>query len=282
MSPYEFFKVFSEFSGKSKSTAVSVDLNELNEFFVGVGETPAANFQTENLFKFPRNESCFLFFPTNVHEIYKFLKTMKSKQSVGHDGLSTKYLKLFAPVICEPISKLFNSCIQNGVFPDSLKVAKIFPLFKSGDKRDPSNYRPISILPAIAKLFEKLIYKRMLKFITKHCIFSKSQIGFRNKRSCLQAIFFSVVEDIRTCFDERSTGAACLVDLKKAFDTIDHAIFLQKLDRYVFRGEINGLLQSYLTNQKQFVISSGVSSSQLNIRHGVPQGSVLGPLLFLL
>ena len=121
----------------------------------------------------------------------------------------------------------------------------------------------------------------MLKFITKHSIFSKSQFGFRNKRSCVHAIL-SVVEDICTCFDERSTGAACFVDLKKAFVTINQAILLQKLDRHGFTGKINGLLQSYLTNRKHFVISSGVSSSQLNIRYGVPQGSVLGPLLFLL
>ena len=146
---------------------------------------------------------------------------------------------------------------------------------------NPNNYQPISILSALSKVFEKLIYKSMLKFINKHKVFAKEQFGFRQKRCCQQAII-SATEFIRDILDRRFSGAACFLDLTKAFDSIDHKILLRKLEFYGFRGVTNRFLESYLSNRSQRVYANGRLSQAEPFTCGVPQGSVLGPLLFLL
>ena len=165
--------------------------------------------------------------------------------------------------------------------PRQNDVRQFFPLFKKGDRSNPENYRPISLLSSASKIFEKVICKRMTKFFKKNESFTPNQYGFRNKRSCTHAIG-EVLDYIRNEMDKRNAGSACFIDLKNTFDTLDHKILLQKLEKYGFRGKILCLLTNYLENRQQYVEHNQIRSSTKELKTGVPQGSVLGPFLFLI
>ena len=170
--------------------------------------------------------------------------------------------------------------VEQDLFLDSLKIAKVVPLFKDGSKSDLGNYRPISLLPVIGKLFEKIIHRRIISFFAKHSILSNRQIGFLSKRSTVDAILETFDKIIsHRC---KETEIHCtLLDLSKAFDTVDHTILLEKCQKLGLRGKIYSLLKSYLNNRQQFVMFKNESSKLNHISCGVPQGSVVGPLLFL-
>ena len=176
---------------------------------------------------------------------------------------------------------LINNCLLNGIFPDQLKIAKVCPIFKEGDKNVFTNYRPISILPCLSKVFEKIISERLLSFIHKNNILTASQYGFRRNHSTLMAIL-KVYDFVTKAIDNREFCAGIFIDLSKAFDTLDHSILAKKLEFYGFRGIVNKLMISYLTNRQQYVVYNYGSSNLASVQYGVPQGSILGPLLFLL
>ena len=220
--------------------------------------------------------------PTDLAEVFAAIMSLKSNKSCGVDYIPPKIFKSSANIISEPLSQLINKAFLLGIFPDSLKIAKVVPIYKSGDKRNPSNYRPISLLTCFSKIFEKLIFTRINSFICKHSILAPSQYGFRKGCSTIHA----VTEVITTAYDNISanlhTGLVFL-DIKKAFDTVSHDILIQKLEHYGIRGIANDLLNSYLRSRKQFVMVDEIEHSDLfQIKSGVPQGSTLGPLLFLL
>ena len=144
-----------------------------------------------------------------------------------------------------------------------------------------TNYRPISLLSIFNQLLEKIIYKRLISFIEKHNILYKNQFGFRSKHSTIQAIL-STIDKVQGAIEDGKYSCGIFLDLSKAFDTVNHNILLQKLEHYGIRGIVNEWFKSYLKNRKQFVSIGHVKSETLNISCGVPQGSVLGPLLFLL
>ena len=166
-------------------------------------------------------------------------------------------------------------------FLNSFKLAEVIPLFKGGDKQDPDRYRPISLLPTIGKLFEKILSIRVLKFLSKHEIVSKHQIGFRAKFSTDYA-FIDIYDKLINNLDKGLSSCAIFLDLAKAFDSVDHRILLKKLDYYGIRGKALQLFESYLNSRSQYVKVNNVTSSCINILFGVPQGSILGPLLFLI
>ena len=165
--------------------------------------------------------------------------------------------------------------------PNSLKIAKVIALHKSGDKTDPNNYRPISLLPVISKIYERIIYNRINHFLNKHKVLNENQFGFRKRHSCEDAILL-LTETIRKALDENMKTISCYIDLKKAFDTVDHQILLQKCYNYGLRGSIYQILAEFLSNGQQFVEHDNKRSVLEKISFGVPQGSVLGPLLFLI
>ena len=169
----------------------------------------------------------------------------------------------------------------NGVFPDAYKIAQVIPLFKGGDKENPNSYRPISLLPTLGKLFEKVISTRVIKFLDKSNILSKHQFGFRAKFSTEHAIT-DIHEKLLKNLDSGLSSCAIFLDLAKAFDSVSHEILLNKLNYYGIRGKAHELFKSYLSGRSQFVKANNVCSSLTNIIFGVPQGSILGPLLFLL
>ena len=261
---------------------VSLDSELLNEYFTSIGsilssEITESDQKMQNVYF----EKTFVLEPIALDEISKIIKSMKNKKSTGHDGINNEILKCCSPVIEPYLVEAFNDSIQCGIFPDCLKVAKVIALYKKGDRTNPENYRPISLLPSLSKVFEKILLKRMTKFCNKYQILSKNQYGFRQKYSCTYAIAH-ITELMRQAIDKKSTGQACFLDLKKAFDSLDHSILLKKIYNSGFRGPIFELLQNYLKSRFQYVENNGQTSNLLEIKTGVPQGSVLGPFLFLL
>ena len=206
---------------------------------------------------------------------------LKNKGSKGHDGINNKIIKLSVTVISVRICSLFNQCVESGYFPQGLKVAKVIPLFKGGLKESLENYRPISLLSSLSKIFERIIFNRMYNFANKQKILYEKQFGFQKKKSCVDALI-EFTEFIREGWDKKLVGQSCLVDLKKAFDTINHDLLLAKLEKYGFRGRIFCLLKNYFANRFQFVQTDNKISSSRSMSYGVPQGSVLGPFLFLI
>lgn len=170
--------------------------------------------------------------------------------------------------------------LQTGIFPDCLKIAKVSMVYKGGNKNDLKNYRPISVLPIFSKIFEGGINIRLQKFFTKHNVITESQYGFQKEKSTELALT-DIKNRIITNIENRLYTLGLFLDLSKAFDYIQHNILLSKLQSYGVRGMTSNLIESYLRNCKQFVSVDKIRSQELEIKHGVPQGSILGPLLFL-
>ena len=222
-----------------------------------------------------------LFFrPIESTEIIKLINSLKSKSS-GPFSIQNRILKTVVNPISDLLAKIFNLSFQTGKFITSLKTAKVIPIYKNkGSPQDVTNYRPISLLSNIDKIFEKLVHSRVVKFFDKNEILFKNQFGFRSKHSTTHALI-NLTEEIRCNVDKDMYCCGTFIDLQKAFDTVDHEILLTKLSHYGVRGNANLWFRSYLSNRKQFVFVSDANSVTREIDHGVPQGSVLGPLLFI-
>jgi len=171
--------------------------------------------------------------------------------------------------------------MTNGIFPDELKVGRISPIYKKDNEELMENYRPVSTLAIFGKIFEKIIYTRLYSFLLSKNIIYENQFGFRKGHSTSHALNYSI-SHIESSLREKKHVIGIFIDLSKAFDTIDHSTLMKKLDNYGIRGNAYCLITSYLTNRKQYVNVLGEDSDKLPILFGVPQGSVLGPLLFLL
>ena len=190
-------------------------------------------------------------------------------------------MKIFVPYITDSIVKLGNVSIAEGQFPDSWKIARVIPLFKKGSDADVNNYRPISILPVVSKIIEKHIALSFHAFLNNNNLLHQRQSGFRYNHSCQTALTLMTEEWLEAMNNGELTGVL-MVDLCKAFDLVDHSLLLQKLE--IYRCTTNALnwFTSYLFNRSQKVDIDGILSDPLENKSGVPQGSVLGPLFFIL
>lgn len=270
------------------TTETSIIVDKFNKYFVGIGRNLAAkipkckgNFETFITESLPTNSSSMLIVPTDSDEVVNIIKELKINKSVGYDNISSRVIKSVSHLIASPLSCLCNLSFQTGTFPSRLKIAKVTPLHKSDDKRCINNYRPISVLPVFSKIIEKLMHIRLAKFLNKNNSLSPSQFGFRSKHSTAMAII-NMIDRVSDELDKKNECVGIFIDLSKAFDTLDHNILLRKLALYGVRGIAIEWFSSYLSNRHQFVEIDNVKSVLLPVDCGVPQGSILGPLLFVL
>ncbi|MCH2406071.1 MAG: reverse transcriptase family protein, partial [Nitrosopumilus sp.] len=260
--------------------------NNFNDYYVSIAD----NILKERKYNGNKSFTEFLHTPVNntfaLHDYYEteiksLLKSLHPKKVSGPNSIPNKILHLLADDICSPLSTIFNLSFSTGQYPDILKIAKTIPIFKKGSRLLVSNYRPISLLSNINKILEKLMFTRVFNFLEKYKCIYNLQFGFRSKHSTNHALI-DITENIRQALDNKKIACGIFVDLQKAFDTVNHKILIQKLAHYGIRGIANEWFSSYLSNRSQFVSILGFESDTKNINHGVPQGSVLGPLLFLL
>ena len=222
----------------------------------------------------------FLIKPTTPKEIEDIILGFDITKSSGPNSIPNKIIKEIRFSISIPIANICNSSFTSGIFPTILKITKVIPIYKKDSKLNVVNYRPISLLSNINKIIEKLMFKRLYSFLENNKSLYELQFGFRKKHSTNHALL-SMLQEIRESIDIGKFAIGVFVDFQKAFDTVNHAILLRKLEHYGIRGITNNWFSSYLNKRKQFVTISNTNSDLKYINHGVPQGSVLGPLLFL-
>ena len=207
------------------------------------------------------------------------LLNLDPKKAAGSDELDPFFFKMAAPIIAAPIANLFNLSVQTAEIPTAWKAAIVRPLFKGGDQADPNCYRPISLLPCLSKILEKLVNKQLSKYLKDHNILSGVQSGFRTGYGCITATL-KIINDVVSALGTKQYCAAIFIDLAKAFDTVDHSILLDRLGSIGVSGHSLAWFSNYLTNRAQQVKSEHHLSQSLSVTKGVPQGSILGPTLF--
>ena len=214
-------------------------------------------------------------------EILDIVNNLTSKRSCGHDGFDNFITKKIMSCIIEPFTYICNLSLRTGVFPNKMKLAKIIPIFKKGDPLLISNYRPISLLSTFSKILEKIVFSRTIDFLNTNEILTGCQFGFRKHHNTSHAIL-SLINKVASSFDKGSHTIGMFLDFSKAFDTIDHKILLYKLSHYGIRGIVLDWFRNYIHERQQYVCIENHTSQLRNINCGVPQGSILGPLLFIL
>ena len=255
-----------------------------NTFFSSIGKTLQSSIEpcSDNPLTFVRNcsntkDEIEL---TNCDEVARIIDNMKNV-GAGVDNINGKLFKIAYRAIIHHLVHFINCCLRAGVFPKGLKTAVVKPIFKSGEKTDMNNYRPISILPYISKVFEKIIHHRMMEHVTQNDILCCNQFGFRKGHSTYMPLLF-LQEKITRGFESSKVTCGIYLDFKRAFDTVEHSILLNKLSAYGFSGTFLKLIKSYLSDRYQCVEFQSFRSKLQKVSIGVPQGSILGPLLFIL
>ena len=267
--------------------------NEMAHYFSTVGEnfatkTPKSTHDIQHyLSKMNRTTNSIFLSPTTQSEIITLIEKLPSKKSCGPDGLSNCTLKKLCKELAKPLEILFNQSLKEGVYPQQMKEALVVPLHKGKSKQETTNYRPISLLITMSKLLEKIMYKHIYGFMTDNNLIFASQHGFRNKYSCESAVS-ELVGNICKGHEKDQHTLTVFLDLSKAFDTLSPNILYHKLEMYGIRGTALNWLKSYLTN-REMKVKCRVASSEMEeisekfqVEYGAPQGSCLGPLLFLI
>ena len=229
----------------------------------------------------PSIDSFFLT-PTDPKEIKSTINSLKNNKATGPNSIPTKLLKTFAKEIKTPLSDLVNLSFECGLFPVILKIANLAPIYKKGDLLECNNYRPISLLSNVSKIIKKLVHKRLTIFLEQKELFYDLQFGFRNNTSTNHALIHITEKKNRKALDNGFFACGVYIDLQKAFDTVKHSILINKLSYYGVRGIANNWFKTLLTNRQHFTSIEENSSDKITNTHGLPQGSVLGPLLFLI
>lgn len=256
-----------------------------NKYFIEAAENILRTNNKDKLkLKRPTNKTSIVnFYMSKVDEseVLEEISKLKSKASPGYDGLKASLIKKLNDVLAPYLVKLINVIISTGIFPDCLKRARVTPVYKEGQKFLCSNYRPISVLPVFSKLVEQIILKRLNAFLSDNNIISEKQNGFQKGKSTHSSLI-NVYEHILSNLDERNKARILLLDFRKAFDLVNHDLLLSKLEAIGVIGTPLLLFKNYLFNRMQCVKINNVESEFKEIKYGVPQGSLLGPVLFLI
>ena len=259
--------------------------NEFNTFFTNIGSKLASKIQNasrtfESYINKP--DSIMKTKQLSMNELKDAFFSLKINKSPGYDDISFNVVKKCFSSLCEPMKYMFNLSIEKGIFPDDLKIAKVTPIYKADDKSNLSNYRPISVLSCFSKILERIMYNRLYQYLTENKILYPKQFGFQTGHSTEHAIV-QLVDQILESFEYNKYTLGVFIDLSKAFDTVDHSILLKKLELYGVTNRNHSWFKNYLSNRKQFIQINDEEKTELEtITCGVPQGSILGPLLFLL
>ena len=262
--------------------------NSLNEFFINVASeivtlinpcviaTPPVNPQPVNIptMSFSSN-------PLTTSEILSAIDQLKDKTTFDDNGISSSFIKKISFSIAGPLHTIFSKSLESGTIPDQLKIAKIVPLFKSGDKTSMDNYRPIALLNIFSKVLEKVVCNRLSLHLENNNLLSMYQFGFRKNHSTLHPMLH-FLNKITSALENKEHTVAIFCDLRKAFDCCNHDILFEKMNRLGVGGVELDWFRNYLNGRQQFVSIKNKKSSQLTVKIGVPQGSVLGPILFLI
>ena len=297
----ETWKVIKEATGRTKSLddtfprKIIIDneeifhkekiANEFNNYFVNVGSNLAAKIpNSEKHFSDYMDKSNDILNMTNLteKEFLEAFQSIKINKAPGFDEISPNVIKASYEELYTPLFHICNISIKYGCFPDKMKIAKVKPLFKANEKELVSNYRPISILPVLSKLLERIMYNKVYNHVVNNQLLYNKQFSFQKQVSTEYAIV-QLTREILDSFDKNQFTLGVFIDLSKAFDTVNHEILLSKLRYFGIEGTYLKWFQSYLHNRKQFItFGNNKKSDLLPINCGVPQGSILGPLLFLL
>ena len=271
-----------------KLITVAKDIaNEFNNFFINVGDTLSASLNApkmshlDYLNKLGLNPTHFNFSDVTGTEVLKHLSQLKVNKATGLDNIQSRLLETGAPAISNSIAFLFNMSLRTGDIPADWKSARISAVFKKGSKQDVGNYRPISILPVISKILEKVVHSQAYAHLTAFDLLAHQQSGFRKHHSTQTSLHFILEDFYKGLYDGHFIGMIAL-DLRKAFDTVNHSILLDKLSHYGFNGVSHDWFSSYLKDRKQIAYINGSFSEPRILSTGVPQGSILGPLLYVI
>lgn len=254
----------------------------MNVFFNEIGTKISSNIQTRTISHInPTTVSSTLsqFREISINDVLKIIGNLDLSCAKGYDSIPTSLLKNNSTKFAELLCNSINSCFHNNCFPNQMKIARITPIFKSGDKLDKTNYRPISVLPILSKPFERAIQSQLLSHFKCNKTINKNQFGFIEKSSTLSATL-NLTEKIYNNLEHKKKTACIFIDLMKAFDCVQYDILLIKLQNYGIVGAAHELLKDYLSNRYQYVEINSIKSKKLKLISGVPQGSILGPILF--
>jgi hypothetical protein len=257
--------------------------NILNNYFVKIGKNIADSINTnedDHLVYLSNNDfvNSFYFSPVTPQDVTSIIMSLKNK-SCNINSCSISIIKKLTCILSPILASIINKSLIQGIFPNSFKMARVTPIYKGGDKTDTGNYRPISVLPLFSKIFEKIVHKQLFRYLNAHGILHENKYGFRSNKNTTQAII-NHLQYLYNNIDSNFIVFTLFLDFRKAFDCVDHQILLSKLRSYGLRGIAIDWFTSYLSNRKQCVTVNGIQSTMLTISHGVPQGSILGPLFF--